>query len=231
MKHRWMFAPLMLCLALPVFAQRGFRSGGRVGGSVFAGNHGARVGGSISMGNRPRVAIGGGVSFGHRPRYGVIVNSRPIHRGYARYSQAYVYPYSSYAYPAYPYYPLAAYDSYSYVAVAPQMYPSYVYAQEPGLAEQMRQQQVGVYAQPQQPAIAAAQPAAPVAAPPERELPLTVLVYRDGHRSEVRSYGIVGQTLWIFSEERAEKIPLAQLDLDATRKVNDERGIEFMQKP
>src|SRR3954468_20757374 len=117
MKHRWMFALLMLCLALPVFAQRGFRSCGRVGGSVSVGNRGTRVGGSVSMGNRARVAIGGGVSFGHHPRYGVIVNSRPIHRGYARYSQAYVYPYAGYAYPyaAYPYYPLAAYDSYSYV--------------------------------------------------------------------------------------------------------------------
>ena len=54
-----------------------------------------------------------------------------------------------------------------------------------------------------------------------------MLIYRDGHQAEVHNYAVVGQVLWIFSEERARKVPLADLDLDATRKANEERGVEF----
>jgi hypothetical protein len=56
----------------------------------------------------------------------------------------------------------------------------------------------------------------------------TVLVFRDGHRTEVQNYGIVGQTLWIFTEQRARKIPLSDLDMDATQEANAERGVEFL---
>ncbi len=44
---------------------------------------------------------------------------------------------------------------------------------------------------------------------------------------EVENYAIVGQTLWIFSEQRARKVPLFSLDVDATAKANEERGLEF----
>ena len=54
----------------------------------------------------------------------------------------------------------------------------------------------------------------------------TILVFRDGHRSEVRNYAIVGKTLWAFTEQRARKIPLSDLDVEATRKVNADRGVE-----
>jgi hypothetical protein len=56
----------------------------------------------------------------------------------------------------------------------------------------------------------------------------TVLVFRDGHRTDVQNYGIVGQTLWIFTEQRARKIPLSDLDMDATQEANAERGVEFL---
>jgi hypothetical protein len=54
-----------------------------------------------------------------------------------------------------------------------------------------------------------------------------VLVFRDKHREEVQNYGLVGRTLWIFTEQRARKIPLSELDLPATTKANEERGVEF----
>jgi len=54
----------------------------------------------------------------------------------------------------------------------------------------------------------------------------TILVFRDGHRSETRNYGIVGKTLWMFTELRARKIPMSDLDVEATRKVNEDRGVE-----
>jgi hypothetical protein len=55
-----------------------------------------------------------------------------------------------------------------------------------------------------------------------------VLVFRDGHRSEVQSYAIVGSTLWLLSSARATKLPLANLDIDQTVKVNEDRGVSFV---
>ena len=64
---------------------------------------------------------------------------------------------------------------------------------------------------------------------PERTnpAPATVLVFHDQHQQEVQNYAIVGQTLWNFSPQRTEKIPLSQLDLAATIKANDARGVDF----
>ncbi len=55
----------------------------------------------------------------------------------------------------------------------------------------------------------------------------TLLVFRDKHTQEVQNYAIVGGTLWILSEQRATKLPLSWLDIDATTQANDERGVEF----
>lgn len=63
---------------------------------------------------------------------------------------------------------------------------------------------------------------------PSRAEPPTILVFRDGRRSEVQNYGIVGRTLWIFTEQYAKKVPLEQLDLTATKSVNEERGVSFV---
>jgi hypothetical protein len=55
----------------------------------------------------------------------------------------------------------------------------------------------------------------------------TLLVFRDKHTQEVQNYAVVGGTLWIFSEQRATKLPLSWLDIDATTKANDDRGVDF----
>jgi hypothetical protein len=55
----------------------------------------------------------------------------------------------------------------------------------------------------------------------------TVLVFRDQHNEEVTNYAIVGQTLWNFSAQRTKKIPLSDLDMAATEKANDDRGVTF----
>jgi hypothetical protein len=57
--------------------------------------------------------------------------------------------------------------------------------------------------------------------------PATVLVFRDQHEKEIENYAIIGQTLWNFAPQHTEKIPLADLDLQATTKANDDRGITF----
>ena len=59
--------------------------------------------------------------------------------------------------------------------------------------------------------------------PPES----VVLVFHDKRIQEVKNYAIIGSTLWILNEQRATKVPLSSLDLDATTKLNEERGVEF----
>lgn len=57
--------------------------------------------------------------------------------------------------------------------------------------------------------------------------PPTVLVFRDQRKQELQNYAIVGQTLWDFEPQRTRKIPLSDLDLQATIKANDDRGVTF----
>ncbi|MGB6773124.1 MAG: hypothetical protein WBE45_02010 [Terriglobales bacterium] len=57
--------------------------------------------------------------------------------------------------------------------------------------------------------------------------PATALVFRDQHVEEVHNYAIAGGTLWVLNDQAAKKIPLDQLDLPATTKMNDDRGVDF----
>ena len=70
-------------------------------------------------------------------------------------------------------------------------------------------------------------PNASVAPQPDEDVPTTVLVFRDGTRREVKNYAIVGDTLWELSAARARKVPLAELNLPATMRENEERGVDF----
>jgi hypothetical protein len=82
--------------------------------------------------------------------------------------------------------------------------------------EELRQQQA-MQAQPVPPAPAAASPAAS---------PM-VLIFRDGRRMEIQNYAIIGQTLWVLDDHNSTKIPLSDLDLEATRQQNGLRGLRF----
>jgi hypothetical protein len=197
--------------------------------------------GASSAGARPsgHVAVRGGAAFAHNPGFGGFVNLRPNHprRYYNPYLYAYPYSYGYpylYPYTAYPYYGIGLQSDfvYSNAAVGAYAAPAYMSDHDTGLQndlyrlqaelDQVRQQQAADRQQyaPSTP-IPATRPRQEPAAPP------TVLIYRDGRQAEVRNYAVVGQTLWIFSEERARKVPLADLDLDATRNANEERGVEF----
>jgi hypothetical protein len=77
---------------------------------------------------------------------------------------------------------------------------------------------------------------APHAEQPENSAPapqsqpvqqFTVLVFKDGHKLEVGNYAIVGTTLFDLTPGHPRKIALADLDLDATQKQNDDRGVVF----
>ncbi|MFY9701491.1 MAG: hypothetical protein WCB56_18400 [Terriglobales bacterium] len=62
---------------------------------------------------------------------------------------------------------------------------------------------------------------------PKDTEPETALVFRDRHVEEVRNYAISNGTLWVLNAPAAKKIPLDQLDLAATVKMNDDRGVDF----
>ena len=56
---------------------------------------------------------------------------------------------------------------------------------------------------------------------------LTELVFRDKHTQEVQNYAIVGQTFWIFDGQQTKRVSLSELDVPATIKANDARGVDF----
>jgi hypothetical protein len=55
----------------------------------------------------------------------------------------------------------------------------------------------------------------------------TVLVFKDGHQLEVENYAIVGPTIYDLSSGHTRKIAITDLDLAATEKENDNRGVVF----
>jgi hypothetical protein len=77
--------------------------------------------------------------------------------------------------------------------------------------------------QPEPPSAPAPQPEAT----PASDQPQTVLIFKDGHQLEVANYAIVGSTLYDLTDGRRHKVALADLDLTATAKQNDDRGIDF----
>ena len=65
--------------------------------------------------------------------------------------------------------------------------------------------------------------------PPDASAPQepTLLVFRDGRQVEVGNYAIVGATLFDLTPGHSRKVAIADLDLDATQKQNDDHGVTF----
>ena len=59
----------------------------------------------------------------------------------------------------------------------------------------------------------------------------TLLVFKDGHKLEVGNYAIVGPTLFDLTPGHPRRVALADLDLEATRQQNDDRGVIFQLPP
>jgi hypothetical protein len=74
---------------------------------------------------------------------------------------------------------------------------------------------------------ATSEPDAPAATTPVANQPETVLVFKDGHQVEVQNYAVIGSTLYDLTPGHRHKIALAELNLSATAKQNDDRGIDF----
>jgi len=64
------------------------------------------------------------------------------------------------------------------------------------------------------------------------KLPAALLVFRDGHNEEVEGYMIQGNVIFASANywsagSWTRKIPIAELDVSATLKLNEERGVKF----
>lgn len=75
-------------------------------------------------------------------------------------------------------------------------------------------------------------PGAAASALPAKELPPTILVYRDGHSEELSSYSIIGSVLYTKADyfttgDWTRKIQMADVDIPATVKRNQDRGLKF----
>jgi hypothetical protein len=138
------------------------------------------------------------------------------------------FPRSSFGYPyGYPYYSYPyMFDPFYATPFPSSEYPFNTYYYNPGAGSYSSQaNSVLVSPDTAESDSAEAQPS------PDSKPQITVLVFRDGHRIEVRDYAIAGDTLWILTEQRATKVPLSDLDLDQTIQVNQEHGIRFPVAP
>jgi hypothetical protein len=80
----------------------------------------------------------------------------------------------------------------------------------------------------QSPAAAARVPDPPAPAPePAIAVQPTILIFKDGHKQQLGNYAIVGSNLYDLTPGRRQKVALADLDLPATQKANDDEGNDF----
>ncbi len=160
--------------------------------------------------------------FGHRHfRHPIFFSGLPFYFGY-------------YGYPAYGYgYSTANYDSSYYDPSYDSSYDHYGSAPDTSAysaQSDMQQQQADINRLEDEVTRLREQkdsPPSPQAGNTTESAMPTVLVFRDKHTQEVQNYAIVGGTLWIFSEQRATKLPLAWLDIEGTTQANDDRGVDF----
>ena len=151
-------------------------------------------------------------AFGY-PYYGFYAGvGYPWYGGYA-------YSYPAYSYPAYSY-PVAQYSS-----PRPDSDLDYSYQQKRNMEELDRLEDRVRRLEDQR-------ASANVPRPPQYEAQVKpaspiVLIFRDKHSQEAENYAIVGQTIWLFNEKRATRVPLSEIDIAATQRANDERGVEF----
>ena len=185
--------------------------GGRHGGTFFPCAAGPLIPSAMGCINplfNPSVnSLTGQVQFGD-------VNVRGGHRRPRGWSTPIYYPYPVYSYPVY--------DTTDYTEpVAPPVAPP---VQPVQIQIQVEDKRTPV---PQPEAAAEAPAPRQQASEPVQQGPPTILVFLDGHQQEVQNYAIVGKTLYDLGTFVAHKIPLADLDLPQTIKVNEDRGVDF----
>lgn len=199
--------------------------GGHMGGG-FVAHGGMRSSGGAHF-SGPHHSGFHGPGFVHHPSHGPVIVTRGF--GFHRFAHQRFYPYYPlYGY-GYSYWPSWDYDDAEYDARFGNKYDDrYQTAVEINrLANEVQQlREERDYAQ------AAAQPAsAPVPQPTvqakvQEDLPV-VVVFLDKHIREVKNYAVANEMLVVLDGNKRTKFPLADIDLAATMKLNDERGVDF----
>jgi hypothetical protein len=227
-----------------VFAQHGgggHTSGGHAGGGFSSGGSHASISHSgFTSAPRSRTLSANGIYHPvGAPVYGI--NRGALNNGYGRNGYGYGYRGGFYYLP--PYF-LNDYD-YGYGYDSP-----YAYNQAPQdysdqssdasanmLSDQVAQLSAQVQSLQDQrniPYAAAPGPyRPPYNAPPamaEDETPSSpplTLVMRDGKQMQLKNYAVMGRTIWDFSTQPAKRIPLANVDVAASRSATEASGAEF----
>lgn len=204
----------LIVLSLPLWGQR--HGGGGAGGGAHFASHG------VSSGHSAGSFHGGSFHAGNAGRgSGVRIRTSNSYYGYRGfYGRGAYYPYAYYPYLGYGW----DWDSYddqnqtqdayadSYSPPPPDNEDSGLRSDVQALNGKIDRLQADVEARNR--------------AKPEQE-PETALVFRDQHVEEVRNYAISGGTLWVLNNAAAKKIPLVNLDIEATVKMNEDRGVDF----
>ena len=231
----------LLLASVPLLAQHGggHGSGGGHGGFSGHSSFGGHVGGGHAIGGMHSGTGFTSRSFG-RGSFNRPLSSRGFNRSgvglriRTRGFRNNCFGYGCWWGYGYPWYggidPYWGWDSDSSSDPGPDPNPQYY---DDGLANQMNEQGVYPRRMPDRGDPDRGNPDGYARSAPPRQEPRasaitdTVLVFRDQRKQEVQNYAIVGQTLWIFSPERTQKVPLADLDIEATQKANDARGVDF----
>ena len=223
--RRWLYIATfsLILLALPMWAQRRGGGGHFSGGGARVASHGGFSGHS-SAGHLTGAFRGG---FGRDSRVHFRTGDRfHHHHGFNRRRGFYpYYPYASYyPYGYYSWYSDPLYDSGDQDSYAEEYRPAPYRENDNNNANEGLQRDVEALSGKIDRLQADVEARNRPKLDPE---PATALVFRDQHVEEVRNYAIAGGTLWVVTEQAAKKIPLAQLDLPATVKMNDDRGVDF----
>ncbi len=167
-------------------------------------------------------------NFGYQYHHGNYSNGYFHGHGYRNGGFAYSTPY--YYYPlddpnayGYDYVGNGSPDLYSGPPLGPDQNPHIVVEQPPARPYSGYPPDAEAYGPPPTPPARQAPPAPAVEVKPGEP---SVLVFRDGHRQEVINYAIMGDTVYLFDKTH-KKIALADLDIPATIRANDDRGLEF----
>ena len=198
--------------------------GGRMGGgSAFRGGMRSSGGARFAGPHHPGFHNPG---FVHSPHRGPIIVTGGRFGGH-RFPQRGFYPY----YSSYGYYggPLWDYDDAEYDARfnSSNNYDYQTAAEINRLSnevEQLREERD--YAPAPAPPAPAPAPQPSVQAKAQEDLPV-VVVFLDKHIREVKNYAVANEMLVVLDGNQRTKFPLADIDLAATLKLNDERGVDF----
>lgn len=226
-------------LAAPLWAQRGGHGGTAGGGhGGYAAHGGGYAGASHGGAYWGGGGYHGGYGHGYSGHYSYYHGRYPY---YGRYPYGWGYRGYGYGWYGYPWFSLGWYGggySGAYYSYPDASYPAYVYSypdNSNASVDYNQQQEINqlndevARLRAEQQSGAAVRPAPP---PPNAEIhATTVLVFRDRHSEEIQNYAIVGKTLWVFTEQHARKIPIAELNVPATTRANEARGIDFRLSP